>query len=200
VLACGAREHPALVDYASKEACVIRFIGMGLFVAAMLSLAACGGGNDDEEASGDSGAPTATSPAAAANSSGTSSSSGGGGADLGFFASAECRNTTLAMAQAMSSFAAPTGSTVGEDPFAELAASLGAAGDAAPDDIKNDLETLAEAFAGLASAIEDAGGWNPASGQVPPAAVMQAFESFESPAVDAAGENVGVWFEENCES
>jgi hypothetical protein len=104
------------------------------------------------------------------------------------------------MAQAMSSFAAPTGSTASEDPFAELAASLDAARDAAPDDIKNDLETLAEAFAGLASAIEDAGGWNPASGQAPPAAIMQAFESFDSPALDAAGDNVGAWFEENCES
>ncbi len=178
---------------------MIRFIGMGLFVAAMLSLAACGGGDADDEAPVDSGATTARSPAGAASSSGTSSSSGGG-ADLSFFASAACRNTTLAMAQAMSSFAAPTGSTASGDPFAELAASLDAARDAAPNDIKNDLETLAEAFAGLASAIEDAGGWNPASGQVPPAAIMQAFESFDSPAVDAAGDSVGAWFEENCES
>ncbi len=184
---------------------MIRTTGAVLVLVAVLSLVACGsGGEDDEDASGDAGttaavaAPTtaATAPTAAATVGG--SGSGGGDAALSFFTSAECRNTTLAMAQAMSSFAAPTGSTAGEDPFAELADALDAAGDAAPDDIKNDLETLAAGFAAFATAIEDAGGWNPASGQLPPPAVMQALESLDTPEFTAAGDNVTAWFEENC--
>jgi hypothetical protein len=89
---------------------------------------------------------------------------GGGNGATAFFTSAECRNTTLAMAQAMSSIAAPTGSAAGEDPFAELAASLDAAKEVAPNDIEGDLETLAAGFMAFATAIEDAGGWNPALG------------------------------------
>ena len=183
---------------------MIRTTGAVLVLVAVLSLVACGsGGEDDEDASGDAGttaalaAPTtaATAPTAAATAGG--SGSGGGDAALGFFTSAECLNTTLAMAQALS-FASPTGTAAGEDPFVELADALDAAGDAAPDDIKGDLETLASAFAVLATAIEDAGGWNPASGQIPPAEVIQALERLDTPEFTTAGDNVTAWFEENC--
>ena len=185
----------------TRRMLMIRLTGTALVLATALLLAACGGG-DDDDAGSDAGTTAATPPVAApaAPGAGGSSASSGGGANLGFFASAECRNTTLAMAQAMSSFAAPTGSTAGEDPFAELAASLDAASDAAPDNIKSDLATIAAGFAAFATAIEDAGGWNPASGQPPPPAVMQALERFDTPEFNAAGDNVGAWFEDNCAS
>jgi hypothetical protein len=186
---------------------MIRTTGTALVLVAVLSLVACGGGGDDEDASGDAGttaaatasAAPATTPAAAPTAAATAGGSGSGGGDaaLSFFTSAECRNTTLAMAQALS-FASPTGTAAGEDPFEVLADALDAARDAAPDDIKNDLETLAAGFAAFATAIEDAGGWNPASGQLPPPAVMQALESLDTPEFTTAGDNVTAWFEENC--
>jgi hypothetical protein len=172
--------------------------GLALVAAIAILIAACGGG-DEDDAGSDSAttttAATATTTAATADGSG----SGGGDAALSFFTNAECRNTTLAMAQALS-FASPTGTAAGEDPFVELADALDAARDAAPDDIKSDLETLASAFAVLATAIEDAGGWNPASGQIPSAEVIQALERLDTPEFTTAGDNVTAWFEENCSS
>jgi len=178
-----------------------RLIGVGLIAVALLAFPACGGGDDDEDTGRDTAAPAASATAAEAPSGTPSatSSSGGGGGDLNFFASGECRKTALAMSQAMSSVLSPTGLSASDDPFGELAAALDAAEEAAPDDIKSDLGMLAAAYADLAAAIEDAGGWNPASGQIPPAAVMEAFQSFDTPALEAAGNNVSGWFEENCE-
>jgi hypothetical protein len=78
---------------------------------------------------------------------------------------------------------------------------LEAIAEAAPDEIADDLQTIAEAY-GVIAEIFTSSGWDPASGTAPPpeviAELQQASDQLQSDEVQAAVENVNAWFANGC--
>lgn len=78
------------------------------------------------------------------------------------------------------------------DYFAELA-------DAAPDEIKDDLEVFAEEFGKFAEAIggiDLSGGTTPSADDI--AKIQEATAAFDDPRIQEASANIEAWAEENC--
>lgn len=76
--------------------------------------------------------------------------------------------------------------------FAELA-------DAAPDEIKDDLEVFAEEFAAFAEAIAGvdlSGGTTPSADDI--AKIQEATAAFDDPRIQEASANIEAWAQENC--
>lgn len=166
-----------------------------VLVIGALALAAAGCGGDDgdaaapaettvEETVADTTEPTETTDE---TTDGTT-----GDIDLGDL-SGEC--TELAaigakIAQAAGAQGGDIGSSA--DYFAELA-------DAAPDEIKDDLEVFAEEFAQFAEAIAGidlSGGSTPSADDI--AKIQEATAAFDDPRIQEASANIEAWAQENC--
>lgn len=163
---------------------MLRKIAVLLMLGAIL-MTACGG--DDGSAPGagaDGGAPAETGA--------------GAGADLDAIDAARCAELAQAMAAAA---AAAVPQAAGGDDLGSSVEQLQAFADAAPEEIRADMQTVAEGYAAIVQALEDAG-YDPTSGQPPTAeqiaALTAASEQLQSEEFQAAAERVNAYFEAGC--
>jgi len=179
---------------------------VGAALMALLAAACSGddGGSEDGDAAATMTAAattvatvdaTAAATIEATGEPGGGGSSGSPGTDL--LGSQECRDAAVAVAEAFQ-FSAMGFAGVTDEQLSELEDALNAAGADAPDEIRADLAVFAAAWAEFAEAIQESG-WDPSSGQAPPAVIVTALESFGSAEVEAASERLGAWFEGNCQ-
>lgn len=113
---------------------------------------------------------------------------------LGFLSSENCQEYL----QFVSSYANALSGT-GDTDMEEAAQALQEVADQAPDEVKDDFQTLAEFYAKLADAYE---GVDLSSGQVPSADVIAKLQQLSSELdmakVGAAGTNISTWLTQNC--
>jgi hypothetical protein len=87
------------------------------------------------------------------------------------------------------------------DAFAESIERLEDMADQAPEEIRDDLRTLREAYGELAQTLADA---DLSPGKVPSGEALRKLqeigESFDTAELEEASTNVTTWFEENCGS
>lgn len=121
-----------------------------------------------------------------------------GGGDVGVFDTAECSNAVAAW----SSAAAAAGAAMSGG--GDLESSLGqlqAFAEAAPEEIRDDLALVYQAYGEFLAAIEESG-YDPASGALPTEEQVAALESASEALADAdvqgASDRVSAWFQENC--
>jgi hypothetical protein len=146
-----------------------------------LAFVACGGGDDSGDGGGSDGG-------------------GGGSIDGGALDAATCAQVVAAMASAYSgTSAAMTGGNAGDmqssiDALENFAAN-------APEEIADDMQTLAAAYAQVTQALADSG-YDPTSGVAPTpeqaAALQQATAGLNSEEFQQASDNVTAWFQEQC--
>jgi hypothetical protein len=78
---------------------------------------------------------------------------------------------------------------------------MDALADKAPSDVRDDLQTIRDAYADCGTIIRDSG-WDPKSGKAPPQAVVEkldeASKKLDSGEVKAAQERVDASFDEEC--
>jgi hypothetical protein len=115
----------------------------------------------------------------------------------------ECLGAAQAMAAAINSyamsFAGTTGGGFDADEAEQVAGQLQAMADAAPDEIKADLEVIGEALSDYFAAIAEIGlqpGGVPTEQQIQELTALQ--ETFDQEAFDQASNNVQAWFDANC--
>jgi len=159
---------------------MLRRIFVVLLVGSM-ALAACGG--DDDGGGG---------------SDGDAGGDGGDGA-VDVFGSAECLEATQAMAAAAAAVPQSLGGDAAslEDSISQLEAFASAA----PEEIREDLQTVYEGYASVARALQESG-FDPSSGQAPPPEVLAALQAAAAE-LDAqdfrdAVDRVNAWFESEC--
>lgn len=174
---------------------------MSVVLAALVLAGFVAGCSDDESA--DATTTTAesdggdTTTTAAEDDSTTSEPSSGGG--VGGFSTEECRQLADAFDQA------DLGNSVasGDDPTPELEASAQQLSDAAgkaPDEVRGDIETLADFYERLAAASGDVD-WDGIQSGNPAAiagAAQFAQEFASQPDVVTASQNLATWAAENC--
>jgi hypothetical protein len=166
----------------------VRLIAIGLLGA--LVFAACGGSdNGSSDTGGDGG--TVVSESASADTGGTT---GGGVIDV-----SDCAAVGAAMASAGGAFA----SAVGGDASQMQAAvdQLQGYVDQVPDEIKDDLNTVATSYQQYVQAMADSG-YDPTSGQAPTAeqlaAISAAGDAMSTDEFTTASDNVSAWLDANC--
>lgn len=163
-----------------------------LLVLGAILMAACGGGDDgtpaDAGAGADGGAGTETGPGGGA----------GGGDGLGAIDAARCAELLQAMAAA--SAAAIPGAGSASD-LETTVAQLEAMAEVVPEEIRDDMRTVAEAYAMITRAYAESG-YDPTSGEPPTAEQIAALtavaEQLEDEDFVAASERVSTWFETEC--
>jgi len=150
-----------------------------LLLVGSMALAACGGDDDG----------------------GDGSDGGGDGGDgaVGAFGSGECLEATQAMAAAAAAIPQSLGGDAAslEDSISQLEAFASAA----PEEIREDLQTVYEGYASVARALQESG-FDPSSGQAPPPEVLAALQAAAAE-LDAqdfrdAVDRVNAWFESEC--
>jgi hypothetical protein len=155
-----------------------RFLAL-LLVGSMV-LVACGG--DDDGGGGDGGG-----------------GDGGNGAIEDLFDSEGCLEATQAMAAAAAAVPQSLGGDAGglEDSISQLEAFASAA----PEEIREDLQTVYEGYASVARALEESG-FDPASGEAPGpeaiAALQAAASELDAQDFRDAVDRVNAWFESEC--
>lgn len=158
----------------------------------VLALAAAGCGGDD---GGDAAAPAETTveeTVADTTETTETTEETTEDVDLGDL-SGECTELA-AIGAKIAQAAGAQGGDIGTsaDYFAELA-------DAAPDEIKDDLEVFAEEFGKFAEAIAGidlSGGTTPSAEDL--AKIQEATAAFEDPRIQEASTNIEAWAQENC--
>jgi hypothetical protein len=169
-----------------------------LFAVSSLLLAACSsGGGDDASSGGDTGGATGGTSASGETSSGETggTTTGTTGGDVGSIDAAQCAEIAAAMGEAAQSMPDVfTGNTADLDQSLEQ---LRAFADAAPEEIRADLQTVVEGYAKIIEALQQSG-YDPASGQAPPpevvAALTQASQELDSQEFQAAVNRVNAYF------
>jgi hypothetical protein len=172
-----------------------------LLVAAVFVVAIAGCGGDDEAASDtDTTAltetttdETATDETATEETTTEETDTG----DLGDFASGEC----LELAQAGQALGAALGATGTGDDLSAQSEAFQDFVDKAPEEIRADVQILADAFAKYADALGDIDiepGETPSQEQA--LKLAQALGSLDQAEVTAASERVTAWTTENCSS
>lgn len=164
---------------------------IAILIVGALTLAACGGGDDSSAAS--------TPAAGATGVTGGGATGDAGGA--GIFGSAECASAVAAWSSAAAAAGLAAAGT--PDDLEQSLDQLQAFAETAPEEIRDDLTLVYQAYAEFITALQDAG-YDPASGQVPTpdqiAAIEAASQSLDDADVQAASENVSAWFDANCSS
>lgn len=157
-----------------------------------LVLVGCGGGDDGGGEGGGGGTTTG-------GGGGTTTGGDGGSFEGGALDAATCAQVVAAMASAYSgSTAAMTG---GGGDVQSAVDSLEAFAANAPDEIADDMQTIAAAYATMMQAFADSG-YDPASGVAPTpeqaAALQQASAAINTTEFQQASDNVSIWFKEQC--
>jgi len=178
---------------------------------AAFSLSACGG--DDDDGADASGSATEEDGGDASGSAGDDSSADDSGDDasgsvdegdvadaLDPFTSEGCADAIAAMAAAAA--AVPQSmSGQGDVDLEKSLEQLDAFVEAAPDEIRDDLQTVYEGYARVMEALQESG-FDASSGEIPDADALAALESLgeelDNEEFQTASENVSNWFEQEC--
>ncbi|HSF62622.1 MAG TPA: hypothetical protein VLA69_13065 [Gaiellaceae bacterium] len=168
---------------------------LSVFVALVaLSVAAVGCGGSDESASGDTTVTDTTVTETTTDETTTDETTDGTGDLSGVFADEDCLALVAAAASFGQALAGVSGTPEQTNAFEELA-------DKVPDEIKADVQVLAEAYAKYAAEIRDVG---LGAGQTPSAEQLQqlqaALASFDEQGVSEASERLSTWAQANCPS
>jgi hypothetical protein len=162
---------------------------VSLLVVGVFVFAACGGDDDGGDGGGDG-------QVAATGDAGGDSGGVGGPLDA-----AECAKVVTAMAAAAAAVPQVLSGEVGD-----LSASIEqmeAFAQEAPEEIRDDLVVVAQAYSAYSAALQDSG-WDPSSGEAPPpevvAALTAAGQELQNADFVAASERVQTWFAGNCGS
>lgn len=173
-----------------------RTIGAGVLALALVgTLAACGGGGG-KKASSTPPAPTTTASRAATGTTvttATTTASSGGGS----FADAKNCTQLASLAAKVQQSVQPTGN--GSVDLSREADALRTLADSAPDAIKGDLRTFADAFSSFAKAYADSGfkaGSTPTAAQI--AKFSRAAQKLATPKVQAAMTHLESWGRTHC--
>ncbi|MEL7210543.1 MAG: hypothetical protein AAGK32_20310 [Actinomycetota bacterium] len=166
-----------------------------VLAAGLLLLTACG----DDSDSSQSDTSASDSEPSAESGDGDVDLPGGGDIEVPGL-SEECETVAEASIQAAGAAVAafdPTGD------IGETTEFFDGAIDAAPDELKDDFEVLAEGLAQYAQALQDAGAdlSDPSSFTDPAtiSALTEAAEVFSTAEFEQAGENISAWAEANCD-
>jgi hypothetical protein len=172
-------------------------LGVVLVASALLLTAACSS-DDDKSASSSSSSKSSSSSSSASSSSGSeeslsSQSVPGGGNENG---TAGCLGASVAYGRALAAAGAVLAGQGGD-----LQGSLDQLkGYAAPDSIRDDLQTVVDAYVAYANAIQSSG-YTPGQG-APNAAQIQALQDagdqLNTDDVQSASERVQQYFADNC--
>jgi len=168
---------------------------LALALALALAVAAAGCGGSDEDSSGttaDTTVLTETTEETTSETTTEESTTGGTETDLsGILGSEECIQLVAAMTSFGAAFAAPGSGDDASDFFGNFEA---------PDEIKADVQTVAEWYQAYLAAVQEAG---LQSGQTPTADQLQAFQSavagLDQEGAIAASERIGAWAQANCQ-
>ena len=168
-----------------------RALGLMAVVVLGVGVSACGGDDSDDAA------PTTEADAA--------DDGGGGGDDMvdvdevpGL--SGECEDLVAAYLEASSGLGSVMSGT-GDTDFSEVAAYFSEVADELPDEVSDDFEIFAQAYAEFAQALEDADIDLSDMSSADPAtleALTPALEAFDDPAVTEASQNISDWMDANC--
>lgn len=124
---------------------------------------------------------------------------GGEDADVGAIDAARCAELVQAMAAAA---AAPQAATGGAADLEQSIEQLEAFAAAAPEEIRDDVQTIAEGYAEIADVFRDAG-FDPASGEPLSAetiaALTAAAERLQTPEFQGAVDRVSAYFDAECQ-
>jgi hypothetical protein len=171
---------------------------------ALVLVSACGGdAGDDGDVSTTTGESDTTvaeeTPDTTAADPGVDSGDGSGNGVLGTV----CLEATQAMAAAINAYstgmAGAMGGRLDDESLQESAAQLQAMADAAPDEIKDDLDVIATELEGFYTALAESG-YEPGSAPTPEqmAQLSALAEVIDQEAFDEASDNINEWFEANC--
>ena len=164
-------------------------LAVGMVVFGSLVLAGCGGDGDKKEAS--------TTPTTVERS--TDENTGGGGSSGAALTKDSCVQAASAMAQAASGFSSMFGGASAD--LKDSVDAFEAFADAAPSEIRADLEKVAEGYAEFIAVLADVN-FDPNAGQLPSEEAMArleaASEKFEDGDFAAAAERVSAWFDNEC--
>jgi len=167
-----------------------------LALALALVAAGCGGGDDESAASDETTVEETFTEETSEESTTEDDELTDGDTDFNF-ADEDCQSLVAAFLGVSQAFAAAAGGSDAEleeqaDAFAEFA-------DDVPDEISDDVATLAAAYGKYIEVIQDAG---IEPGQIPTAEQAQelseALESVGTADVNAASERLGAWTTKNC--
>jgi hypothetical protein len=172
--------------------------------AALLLIAACGGDGTDEEATTTT--TTQAGPETTVASEPVDSEPAddpGAGSDDGGGITTVCLDATQAMAAAINAYttglAGAMGGSLDDESLQLSAGQLQAMADAAPDEIKDDLEVIANELEAFYTALGEAGyepGVAPTPEQI--AQLSALAEVVDQEVFDEASDNINAWFEANC--
>ena len=168
-----------------------RTIGAGVLALVLVgTLAACGGSG--KKASSTPPAPTANASTTATVTTATATASSGGS-----FADAKSCTQLASLAAKVQQSVQPTGN--GSVDLSREADALRTLADRAPDAIKGDLRTFADAFSSFAKAYADSGfkaGSTPTAAQI--AKFSRAAQKLATPKVQAAMTHLESWGRTHC--
>ena len=177
---------------------LVRVVVIGLV---LLLVAACGGdGSDEEGSTTTTQAEPDTTEAVATSEPGDDS---GEGSDDSGVISGVCLEATQAMAAAISSYstglAGAMGGSLDDESLQQSAGQLQAMADAAPDEIRDDFEVIADELEAFYTALAESG-YEPGATPTPEqmAQLSELSEVIDQEAFDEASDNIDVWFEANC--
>ena len=163
-----------------------------LVIALALVAAGCGGSDDESSASDE----TTLEETLTEDTTTEDETTTDGDADFNF-ADEDCQSLVAAFLGVSQAFAAAAGGSDAE--LEEQAEAFGEFADDVPDEISDDVATLAAAYGQYIEVIQDAG---IEPGQIPTAAqaqeLSQALESVGTADVTAASERLSAWTTENC--
>ena len=167
-----------------------------LVIALALVAAGCGGSDDESAASDETTVEETLTEETSEESTTEDEATTDGDADFNF-ADEDCQSLVAAFLGVSQAFAAAAGGSDAE--LEEQAEAFGEFADDVPDEISDDVATLAAAYGQYIEVIQDAG---IEPGQIPTAEQAQelseALESVGTTDVTAASERLSAWTTENC--
>lgn len=164
-----------------------------VFLAALaLALVGVGCGGSDEESSATTDTATLTETTSEDTTTGEATTDGTETDLSGILASEDCVQLVAALSSFGQAFAAPGSGDDSSDFFDQFDP---------PDEIKADVETLAEWYQAYFAAVQDAG---LEAGQTPTPEQLQRYQAalagLDQAGVSEASSRIGTWAQENCQS
>jgi hypothetical protein len=169
-------------------------IAMVILLAGFTALAAgCGGGGGSGGATNTGNNTTNSAPPPT-----TSSSGSGGGAEPSFASAKNCEDLAGIASKAAAALAASGNASTSINTEATLLNDLA---NSAPSDIRSDFQTIAAAFSGFVSTLQNSG--YKLGSKTPPtaaqaAALEKAAKSFDTPKLKSAEQHLEAWGKQNC--